>query len=197
MSHKTIEESIEDTLQAVFLLAGGKDKFIGIAEAEAHEIARKWDLNIDTIGRILRSHLFVEHHLTEHLQRVNPKLGPLLTAKLSYTQKVELIDRGDKFLAELVPGLRRIGAIRNRLAHQLDAAIKPEDVTVFLQNLIFVAMRTERFRPDPPPDDPLLVLEEFSQHAASWLHATYSKVGALMRSAGVGIPEERAAKKDA
>lgn len=197
MSKDFSQNLIENSLKAAFSLAGGKERFYQIAEAEAIAISTKWDLNIETIGRILRAHLFVEHYLTEHLQRVNPKLGPLLKAKLSYVQKVELIDRGDTFLSDLVPGLRRIGSIRNRLAHRLDGAISAEDAAVFLQSTIFVAMRVERFRPEAPSDDPLLILEEFSQHAASWLHSTYSEVGALMRRAGLGIPEDREEKKDA
>ncbi|WP_017452134.1 hypothetical protein [Herbaspirillum rubrisubalbicans] len=191
MSDDSKLNRIEDVLQPVFLLAGGKEHFFQIAEKEAVEISKKWDLNIEAIGRILRAHLFVEHYLTEHLQRVNPHLGPLLKAKLSFSQKVELIDRGDSYLANLVPGLRRIGSIRNRLAHQLDAAISAEDVEVFLQNEIFVVMREERCKPEPPSAQPLIVLEEFSQHAANWLHATYSEVGKLMRRAGLGIPAGR------
>jgi hypothetical protein len=178
---------MEEIIERVHELAGGRDKFWKLANTEIQEISTKWDRNIEVIGRILRAHLFVEHFLTEHLQRRNPQLGPLTKAKLSYAQKVDLIDPNDEWLSTLIPGLRRLGSLRNRLAHQIEAGLEASDLAVFLQCAMFAAFRTEGAKPGAPSDDPLDVMEAFARFAANWLHMTYSEVSRLMRVASLEI----------
>ena len=56
-------------------LRAEREKAIREFKEEYQSIAARWDQDTDTIGRILRAHLFVEHLMTENLTSRNPELG--------------------------------------------------------------------------------------------------------------------------
>ena len=88
----------------------------------------------------LRAHLHVEY-MTRHLQHVNPTLGDLDEARLSYAQKVNLLSSSDKSITSMIGGVRHLNRVRNRLAHNLDAVITEADKAVFLAQAMFRALR--------------------------------------------------------
>lgn len=157
-------------------LLGGRDKAFAIIDAEFGEKRARWEQDVVAIGRILRSHLYVEHYLTEFLEKSNPSLGSLADARLSFVQKVHLLNP-DLRLEQVVPGIRRLNSIRNRLAHRLDAHVTNDDVEVFLSDRMFKAMRIEGAKPGAPSSDPLDILEAFAQHASSMLQHDFSVLG--------------------
>jgi len=122
---------------------------------------------------VLRAHLAVEHFLTKHIETSNPKLGSLDNARLSYAQKVDLLDEHDRIAEFLKPGLKRLNQIRNRLAHKLKMDIGTEDRDAFLAIEIFSAMREEGSKGfGAPATDPLSVLEQFARFASGLLQAS-------------------------
>lgn len=177
-------------LRAIELLGGHEQAFNAI-DAEYFAMLDRWNQDVTAIGRILRSHLYVEYYLTEYLQKSNPKLGDIDDARLSFAQKANLI--GDDYRIGLVaPGVKRMNVIRNRLAHNLEAAVTADDVQVFLAEPYFAAMREVSAKPNQPSADPLDIYEEFAQYASSALHHQWSVLGKafgaahkdLMASAG-------------
>ena len=98
-------------------LAGGKETFFAATDSELKEINTRWNQNVDVIGRILRSHLFVEHYLTKYLAQANTRLGSLSKAKFS--EKIDLLDAANPDIVAMLPGIKRLNVIRNRLAHDL------------------------------------------------------------------------------
>lgn len=123
------------------------------------------------MGRILRAHLFVEHFVTEYLHAKNPSLGDLSAARLTFAQKVELVGGADPAVAYLVPGLRRLNKIRNRLAHTLSTSVTNEDRDAFLLIELFRALRDALASPAVASVEPVDVLESFAQHAGMALNA--------------------------
>ncbi len=158
-------------------LLGGPEKAREITDAEFGEMQRRWDQDVAAIGRILRSHLYVEHYLSEYLERANPRLGSVTKARLTFAQKLELLDTRDPRLAEVLPGIKHLSTIRNRLAHRLSATVTTEDATVFLGAKLFKAMREGGAKPNTPSQDPLDILEQFAQYASSSLSHEFSAVG--------------------
>lgn len=142
-------------------LLGGHEAFMEMAEREHAEMQSRWNQNVEVIGRILRSHLYVEHYMTEYLSKANPRLGSLREAKLTFAQKLNLLDSTNPAIARVLPGIKRLNKIRNQLAHNLDASVTNEDAAVFLNEPSFNALRVERFRGKELPTDPLFILEEF------------------------------------
>ena len=164
-------------------LLGGTDRAREVMDAEFRSMTRRWNQDIDSIGRILRSHLFVEHYLAEFLEKANPRLGDLSDARLSFAQKLALIDNRNPRLAEVLPGIKHLNKVRNRLAHQLTATVTTEDADIFLQAKFFKAMREEGAKPGVPSQRPIDILEGFAQHASSRLSSEFGEFSAAFAKA--------------
>ena len=157
------------------------------------EISARWDQDAGLMGRILRAHLFVEHYLTEYLQRINPMLGSIKDARLSFAQKMELAERPNSAESYLFPGIRRLNTVRNRLAHTLQAEVTEEDRDVFLAIPLFRAIRDALAAPNAPSEDPVGVLEEFACHAGIFLKAASDPQRDLWTKAIYGSSDEASA----
>ncbi|MBI2069770.1 MAG: hypothetical protein HYT79_04135 [Elusimicrobia bacterium] len=165
-------------------LHGGRENFFSVMEAQYKKFLSIWEQDAEKIGRVLRAHLAVEHFLAEHIQATNPKLGSLDNARLSFAQKIDLLDEHDRMAEFLKPGLRRLNQIRNRLAHKLKMDIDAEDREAFLAIEIFRAMRDEGSkRTGPPADDPLSVIEQFAKFASGLLQTTANPQANLWKEA--------------
>jgi hypothetical protein len=153
-------------------IMGGREKVIASIEAEYYAMKARWNKDVLTIGRILRAHLHVEYYLTEFLQHTNPQLGDLDEARITFNQKVNLLQSDDLKIGYLLPGIRHLNKIRNRLAHNLEATVTEEDATVFLQGL-FKAFRDAGTKGSENQlgTNPIDVLEEFAEFASSLLHS--------------------------
>jgi hypothetical protein len=168
--------------QKTIEVLGGREKAFALIEQEFGEINARWNQDVIAIGRILRAHLYVEHYMTEFLDKANPRLGPVDDARLSFAQKLNLLEPAPR-IQLVVPGIRRLNAVRNRLAHNLDARVTDEDVQVFLSDGYFKAMRVEGAKPGTPSTDPLDILEAFAQHASSTLQHEFSIFGTAFQQA--------------
>lgn len=149
----------------VIALHGGREAFLAHSTAQVDDLNARWNQNSALMGSILRAHLFVEHYLERYLQTRNPNLGNIDSARLSFAQKAALLDQKDASTSYLVPGIRRLNRIRNRLAHNLSASVTAEDRDVFLSIGLFRALRDALAAPATPSAEPIDVLEAFAQHA--------------------------------
>jgi hypothetical protein len=165
--------SPEAVVAHVIRLMGGHDKAFQTFADDFRSFTTCWDQDTVTIGRILRAHLFVEHFVTDFVQLRNPELGSLDKAHVSFSQKIDLIGTGSFGVSHLLPGLRRLNAIRNRIAHSLRAEITDRDAGVFLGIGLFRAMREEKARRSETTlsQDPVDILEEFALHAGNYFQA--------------------------
>lgn len=171
----------------------GPDGWLKVDAAHAESV-RRWNQDVETIGRILRSHLYVEHYLNENLAIANPRIGNLSKARLSFHQKTELLDLGRASLAEIIGGIRHLNAIRNRLAHNLEGVVSDADAATFLQAKLFKAMRQARDPKVTPSLEPIVVLEHFAQHAAYILDSEGSPLAAALTRAGEELMREDGTK---
>jgi len=157
-------------------ILGGAKRTRQLTDEEFGEMSRRWNQDTESIGRILRAHLYVEHYMTEYLEKSNPRLGSVTEAKLSFAQKLSLLDPHDPRLGEVLDGVKRLNAIRNRLAHRLNASVTADDATIFLRAPYFNAMREARVAPEIPSNDPLDILEDFAKHASHAFTHRFSQV---------------------
>ena len=163
MSHQSVAP--EKLATRVIALYGGREAFLAHTESQIHDLNSRWNQDAPLMGRILRSHLFVEHYLTRYLEGKNPALGNLEAARLTFSQKTELIDVKDTSVSYLIPGVRRLNRIRNRLAHTLSASVTTEDRDSLLSVDLYRALRDALGAPAIPSPEPSDVLESFAQHA--------------------------------
>lgn len=184
MGTPTRMKTPQEFASRVIELHGGHDAFFAFMDAQFREFNEIWDQDAQSIGRVLRSHLAVEYFLTRFLSSASPNLGSLDNARLTFSQKVELISELDPTVSFLKPGLRRLNAIQNRMAHRLRVEITSEDRDTLLGIQLFAAMREESARRNgPKPDDALSVVEQFAMFASSLLHAGTSPSRDLWRQA--------------
>jgi hypothetical protein len=161
----------EGLIQRVIELSGGKAALNLATDQKLAFINEKWSQDVITIGRILRAHLFVEYFMTDCLSSISPNLGSLEKAKLSFSQKVSLFGDSSAGIGRLLPGIKRLNAIRNRIAHTLRAEITEEDISVILSDVYFKALRNELAKPGKPSCDKLDVIEDFAKHVGSCLES--------------------------
>ncbi|MEM5341596.1 hypothetical protein [Paraburkholderia azotifigens] len=155
-------------------IMGGHEAFKNALDADNAAMKSRWNQDTAAIGRILRAHLYVEHYLTEHLQQVNPRLGDLDEARLTFAHKVQLLDgNGPPAITYLIAGIKRLNKVRNNLAHSLAATVSDGDTATFLSCL----SRFSNMNGKNPTEDPLDVLERFAEFAASTLHSSSSTFG--------------------
>jgi hypothetical protein len=174
-------------------LYGGVEKACEAFEGRYCNISERWNQDINVIGRILRSHLFVEYYLTKYLEARNPNLCNLDEARLTFAQKIELISSSDSSVSYLISGIKRLNRVRNKLAHTLRAEVTPEDCQVFLSVKPFLALRDALAAPEEPSQDPICILEDFAKHVGVMLESASNPENLLWQQAlGFNnIPPER------
>ncbi|WP_348815490.1 hypothetical protein NFG57_04610 [Halomonas sp. H10-59] len=155
----------------VIELSGGKQNLSDEMDQKLARISNKWDQDVGAIGRILRAHLFVEHFITECLIAFNPALGDLDKARLSFSQKLALIENYSPEIQELAAGIRRLNKVRNQLAHTLEAKVTDKDKESLLSVKTFSALREELAKPGYPSDNNMDVVEDFAKHVGSRLES--------------------------
>lgn len=164
-------------------ILGGRDAAFKHFDTEFRAISERWNQDSEIIGRILKAHLFVEHFLNEYLIAKNPNLGSTEEARLTFFQKLVLISHSSDDLAYLIPGIKRLNQIRNRIAHNLGAEITKSDVDVFMSIKAFKAMRNEQVSSEQPSKAPVDIIEDFSRFAGIALQATINRNNKLWEEA--------------
>ncbi len=155
----------QEIADRIIELYGSRDAFYAEVSRGAKEIDALWNQDRNTLGSILKSHLFVEHFLTAYLKSRNPNLGDTDTARLSFAQKAALAHNPKSAESHLFLGIRHLNRIRNRIVHQFASELTERDSEIFLGIALFREFRNALAKPGMPSNDPLDVLEDFAQHA--------------------------------
>lgn len=160
----------------VIELMGGREAAFEAFDEEFDRLNRTWAQDTSGIGRVLRSHLFVEHFLSEYLKTRAPELD-IVGAQLTFAKKLSLLGEGASSVRHLIPGMKRLNAVRNRMGHTLKADVTEQDLEIILSIGLFRAMREEAAKGSGKPvsNDPIATIEEFALH-----------VGAILQSAACG-----------
>ena len=162
---------IEEIMRKFFDLHGGEEKFFEAAQKRLAEFNARWDQDIGAIGRVLRSHLIVEYYMTAYLQAANPNLGIIDDAKIGFAQKVDLLGDHDAQITNLVPGIRRLNTVRNRLTHNLSASVTQDDVNSLMSVGFYRVMRSALEKGHQKlGTEPLDIYDHFAQLTASTFH---------------------------
>lgn len=160
----------------VIKLSGGRDAVFDKNESDFKHLMSVWEQDFGSIGRILRAHLFVENFLNEQLTVNNPNLGSLTKARLTFHQKVSLLETSPAGLEDIMPGIRRLNTVRNRLAHSLHANLSTEDAEVFLSCPYFKALREacNKGASNEKKSEVIDIIEDFALHVGSRVQAHVS-----------------------
>lgn len=176
-------KNIELIAKRTVEILGGKESANQTINSEFQSMENQWARDTDYLGRILRSHLYVEHYMTKYLQESNPRLGKLSSTRITFSQKIDLLDPQDELLIEIIPGIRQLNKIRNKLAHNLSEEISDKELQVFLSIKPFAAIIIELAKPNEPYSEPILIIEKFSQYVACVLNHQFSRIAYAFKQA--------------
>ena len=155
-------------------IMGGRAKVLASMEAEHNARKERWNKDVNMIGRILRAHLHVEYYLSQYLQHENPKLD-FEASRLTFGQKMNMLRENDPKVGKLVTGIKRLNAVRNRLAHNLEAGVTEEDAKVFASDYYMSMMGWVLEGTGATlSTSPIDVLEGFAEFTSSMLQAPTS-----------------------
>ncbi len=127
------------------------------------EMDRLFARDHNAIGRVLKHHLILEHYITRHLEAVAPG-HDWSRARLRFGQKVDLIPQGNEIIEYLVPGIREINAIRNRLGHQINAQPSLDSLNRCIESLGIIHPYCHKTY-----SEAVDVIEDFTAMVCRWL----------------------------
>ena len=82
----------------------------------------------DTLGRVLKCHLIVEHYLNLFLVE-HFKIDNFNDVRLTFFQKATLLPNERTAVAFVKPGILQLNRIRNRFGHSLGADLSVQDLS--------------------------------------------------------------------
>ncbi|HHC7385923.1 hypothetical protein [Vibrio parahaemolyticus] len=154
-----------EIIARVIELSGGVEQLKVNSDRSLQEINSKWHQYTEIIGRVLRSHLFVEHYMAGYLVSSSLSTSRKKADKLTFAQKVDLVEQANEpQLEELLAGIRCLNRIRNNIAHNLAIELTLDSIKAMADTKSFVVLRRELAKPNEPCSKPISVIESFSKH---------------------------------
>lgn len=92
-------------------------------------------IDYEVLGYFLSCHLVIEHYIDEYLKICYPALD-WDAARHTFNQKVSLLSRfkiSDQY--DCVPAIKHLNSLRNKLSHNIEFQIRPEDLLPLTQYL--------------------------------------------------------------
>ncbi len=115
---------------------------------------------------ILQCHLVIEHYITAYLVAANPASPGIGDARLTFAQKLHLVDNPKANFHFLIPGIKAVNSIRNKIAHRLEYLPTPEDYLPIVD-----CVRTFLTAAGKSIPSGLDALSEFTELLCGFLHA--------------------------
>ncbi len=106
------------------------------------EFLNLWQNRGNSIGRIVKSHLLLEHYLNEYLKVIPPSIKNIDALKLSFKQKLSLLDLPGDMMIYILPVLDVINRLRNRLVHSLDIELNDDEIDPIRKVLAFTRQQS-------------------------------------------------------
>lgn len=115
----------------------------------------------DTLGRLLKCHLIVEHYLERFLSE-HFGIEDVQEAKLGFFNKAMLLPSRSSSAAFVKPGVIKLNSLRNRAGHRLGASVSFDDLGP-IREVLDIA------RPGTQFAEPIDAVEAFTTVACTWL----------------------------
>jgi hypothetical protein len=109
----------------------------------------------------LKCHLIVENYINRYLESASPAHN-WLNARLSFSQKIELLPHANPKVAWVLSGIRELNAIRNRFSHRITAHVTLNDLTE-CSKVLAIARNETKY------SEPVVIIEDFTMVACTWL----------------------------
>jgi hypothetical protein len=98
----------------------------------SNEAEKAWNSDVVSIGKVLRSHLYVEYYLNKYIFDKQIVTEQELD-NLTFAEKVRKIPDNDA-LSPLSLSIKHLNWIRNRMSHNLGECVNKKDSDYFFEN---------------------------------------------------------------
>jgi hypothetical protein len=82
----------------------------------------------DELGLVLKCHMIIEHYIDEFLIVAFPTICQWDKIRLTFNQKLELINNSVTVMGMAYPSIKNLNSLRNKFSHRLAYEIKEEDI---------------------------------------------------------------------
>ncbi|WP_126423507.1 hypothetical protein [Asticcacaulis excentricus] len=151
-------EGIEQVLEALKPHWAEIEQDFDTANARFLELAAG---DHEPVGKVLKAHLLVEHHLNEFLPSFFG-FGEFHELRLSFAQKARMLPTVGSSAAFVRPGILQLNKIRNKFGHQLNYQIEFPEIQAIL-DILSIAREGHQF------DTPIDAIEAFTPVACAFL----------------------------
>lgn|GEM_PF-6198335 len=120
----------DEAMEKLGAAYGEIDNFHAEQQTVLDEAAAAWNADVISIGRVLRSHLYVEYYLNRYLEQ---KLGISLSLinEQSFHSKAKMLQARSLDFKYLHRSILRINRVRNKMSHNLNAMVDKKDADYF------------------------------------------------------------------
>ena len=73
-----------------------------------------WKGKDELVSIVILSHLIIEHYMNKYIQKKNPNLGDIEDNRISFSQKIKLLNPKDKNIKKIIAPLQAINSVRNK-----------------------------------------------------------------------------------
>ena len=91
------------------------------------KIIQLLDKETDELGRVLKCHLIIEYYIDNYLNVAYPTVQNWNNIRLSFSQKLELIQTPKTIFSYYYSAIKNLNSIRNKFSHKLNYTINSED----------------------------------------------------------------------
>ncbi len=163
---------IKHTLQYHFDFFNNKSGLPPMFSDSFREMGPDWNeisgINFEITGRVLVSHLILEHYITKLIELKTPKDFNWDESRLTFSQKVNLLKK-DEVLnkTNYIKGIEILNKIRNKFSHNLLAVIDLSNISELTKII------NDRSSSKTPiinkKHDPIEVINAFASLACSYI----------------------------
>jgi hypothetical protein len=136
---------------------------------------------IDELGIVLKCHLIIENYIDEYLAACYPTIISLKDARLTFSQKLELVNNQWLITFFVYKGVKSLNSLRNKFAHQLSYRITEQDCQQMKQTMTQWGAASGRVA-----GDGVQLIQEFTSHACLLLSSHTSGISRETPKEGLG-----------
>jgi hypothetical protein len=82
----------------------------------------------DEMGLVLKCHLILEYYIDEYLIAAHPTISNFFNARLTFNQKIDLINNTRTVFGMFNPSIKALNTLRNKFSHRLSYEVQNDDL---------------------------------------------------------------------
>jgi hypothetical protein len=137
---------------------------------------------VDTMGIILKCNLIIENYIDDYLKSAYPTINFEFKDRLTYNQKIELIDNKKMNFHMFINGVKELNSIRNKYAHNLYYKVQPNTFSEITKIITIWNNAAGK-----KVNDGIQLIIDFTVYMCMFLFASKNEIS--LNGSGLGLPK--------